>query len=332
MPGTTNFLQFNPTQANQETDAEYMADSTRSGGAGVDAIWPSASANKTLYQVATMTAALGQMLANKGFSVSDSSYAALVSQLANILTTADQQGGLQNLVWSSSIVLNAAAFNAFAVPLQGPTNLSLTGVVAGRVYVVFYTQNGTGSWGVTFGSGFGPTSCQPDTTANVTSVQVFTADATLTLQPAGPIMSSGGINSTPIGNSNPSAGAFTTLRSATPNSSDNSTNVATTAWCVLGFAVSIGTSGYIKFPAWMGSIMFQWWSASLLANTGSAPYIAAIPISFSTNCLWASVTPSATSINGLSKIIGISPADKSHVMLANANNQNVQSFLLAIGY
>lgn len=187
MPGTTNFLQFNPMQANQETDAEYVSDSTRTDGAGVGAIFPSMSANKTLYQVTTMTAALGQMLANKGFSVSDASYSALVAQLANILTTADQQGGLQNLAWSSVMTLNAAAFSAFAIPLQGPTALALDGVVAGRLYTMLYIQNGSGGWGITFGSGFGPTASQPTSTAGSLSAQIFLADAALTLRPVAPL-------------------------------------------------------------------------------------------------------------------------------------------------
>ena len=215
MSGTSNFLQFNPTQATQETDAEYLADATRTSGALDGNAWPDVSANKVLYQVTTMTAALGQMLANKGFSVSDSNYAALVSQLANLLTTVDLRFGLQNLSWSSSIALNAQSFTAFAVPLQGSTTLSLTGVVAGQVYVLLYTQDSAGSHAVTFGSGFGSGAAQPDPGANILSVQVFLADAALVLRPAGPLMSRGGINNTSIGAAAPSSGVFTTLSLAT---------------------------------------------------------------------------------------------------------------------
>lgn len=263
MPGTTNFLQFNPTQANQETDAEYSLDSTRVGGAGVDAIWPSASANKTLYQATTMTAALGQMLANKGFSVSDASYAALVAQLANILTTADSTTGIQTLAWSPSITLNAASFNAFAVPLQGTTTLSLTGVVAGRVYVVFYTQNGVGSWGVTFGSGFSANAAQPDPAANLTSAQIFIADASLTLQPIGPLISSGGVNSTPIGNSKPSTGVFSSLICPTRTAGDSTTNAASTAFVTSAVAVSHGSNSYGYWERNSSGKLDQWGSATV---------------------------------------------------------------------
>ena len=211
MSGTTNFLQFNPSQANQETDAAYLADATRTGGALDGNGWPDVSANKTLYQVSTMTAALAQMLANKGFSVSDANYSALVSQLANILTTADGRGGLQNLSWSSSITLNAASFEGFAIPLQGATTLSLSGVSAGALYVALYTQDATGGRVVTFGSGFGAGAVQPDPAPYATSTQIFIANATLQLVPVGPLISSGGINNTPIGNSAPSSAVFTTL-------------------------------------------------------------------------------------------------------------------------
>jgi len=108
--GSTNFLPFNPTQANQDTDAEYLIDSTRTGGAGVDAIWPSKSANKTLYQASNGVYALMQMMANKGFVTSDANLATLTAVLANILTTADIPAALQSVSWASTVTLNAAAY------------------------------------------------------------------------------------------------------------------------------------------------------------------------------------------------------------------------------
>lgn len=185
MAGTTNILVFNPSQANQETDAAYLTDATRTGGAGVDGIWPSNSANKTLYQISTVVAALAQMMANKNFSISDSNYAVLVAQLSNILTTTDLRSGVQALVWSPSITLNAATFAAFAVPLQGATTVSASGVVPGQVYVVMYAQDLAGGHTVTFGTGFGAAATQP-ASAGV-STQIFVADATSILRPAAPL-------------------------------------------------------------------------------------------------------------------------------------------------
>ncbi len=53
----------------------------------------------------------------------------------------------------------------------------------------------------------------------------------------------------------------------TQASSDNSTKVATTAWAKVGLSVSMGNSGYIKFPTWMGGFTFQWGQASTAAST-----------------------------------------------------------------
>jgi hypothetical protein len=307
MAGTTNILVFNPSQANQETDAAYLTDATRTGGAGVDGIWPSNSANKTLYQISTVVAALAQMMANKNFSISDSNYAVLVAQLSNILTTTDLRSGVQALVWSPSITLNAATFAAFAVPLQGATTLLVTGATAGQVYVVIYTQDSVGGHTVTFSTGFTGGDAQPDPTIGISSIQVFVALTTTQLAPVGPLISAGGVNNTPIGNSSPSTGAFTTLAattvsattgafttltSATPASSDNSTKTATTAWSKLGFAISLAANGYIKLPNWLGGFIIQWCYGTGCTTGGLDPLTQSItfPLMFPTACFAAFVS------------------------------------------
>jgi hypothetical protein len=95
MPGSTNFLQFNPPANNQETDATYVADATRLGGIVFNQIMSSLLGNKILYQSSIMTAALAGALVAKGFSPNDGSAAPatalrnLEGVLGNILTTAD---------------------------------------------------------------------------------------------------------------------------------------------------------------------------------------------------------------------------------------------------
>jgi hypothetical protein len=89
MAGTTNAQQWNPTQANQETDAAYTADAQRSGGAVDLTEFPSALANKLFYQVSTYITALGTMLANKGYSNNDANLANLTTVMANLMTSAD---------------------------------------------------------------------------------------------------------------------------------------------------------------------------------------------------------------------------------------------------
>ena len=85
----TNFLQWNPSKVNQEDDTEYAVDSQRLGGADLEELFPSETANKLFYQVATMVAGIGQMMSNKGYTMSDANFANLVTALANILTKAD---------------------------------------------------------------------------------------------------------------------------------------------------------------------------------------------------------------------------------------------------
>ena len=280
MSGTTNFLQFNPTQANQETDAEYAGDATRTSGALDGNAWPDSSANKTLYQVSTMTAALGQMLANKGFSVSDANYDALVAQLANLLTTIDLRFGLQNLSWSASIVLNAQTFTAFAVPLQGTTALSLTGVVAGQVYAILYSQDTAGAHAVTFGSGFDANATQPDSGPSVLSAQLFLADATLVLRPIGPLISRGGVNGTPIGVGVAAPGRFTTLTlSGGAPAGQVLTGDGTNFVPAAAPGYTSGSSGTGRWEKNPSGRITQWGTGT---TTGSgSPQVFSMPIAFS---------------------------------------------------
>jgi len=88
MAAPTNFLQWNPSQINQESDAEYLSETQRTGGA-VTGIFPSELANKMFYQVTTFVAALATALVNKGYEMQDVDLSALITAMANILTKAD---------------------------------------------------------------------------------------------------------------------------------------------------------------------------------------------------------------------------------------------------
>ena len=79
---STNFLQWNPSTTNQETDPEYLADSQRTGGAVNNTPFLAPLGNKAFYQWSTFCAAFGQMMANKGYSTSDASVSALAAVLA----------------------------------------------------------------------------------------------------------------------------------------------------------------------------------------------------------------------------------------------------------
>lgn len=92
MPGTQNFLQFNPNGQNMESDAQYLADALRSGGFANPSIVSSVLLNKALYQLSTFIAAFAQSLATKNYSVTDASLANLAATLANVMTLADMAG------------------------------------------------------------------------------------------------------------------------------------------------------------------------------------------------------------------------------------------------
>jgi len=282
--GSTNFLAFNSSQANQETDAQYLIDATRTGGAGVDAIWPSPSANKTLYQAAGGVYALMQMMANKGFTTNDTNLATLTAVLANILTTADVPGNLQVLPWASSWTLNAAAYQGFQIALQGTTTLAFTGQTAGELVALLFVQDGAGGRAVVYPSNV-VGGAQPDPTPAITSVQVFKVDSTLTLRAVTPMVSPSGQGGTPIGAFDPSTGAFTTLAASaaatapTVAVSDSSTNVATTAWVRSVMSGLITGNGYIKLP---GGLILQWGQCPS-TNYGT-PTVQNFAIAFPTAC------------------------------------------------
>jgi hypothetical protein len=89
LPGTNNFLTFNPNAVNQENDTAYAADTQRSGGLIPNAPLPSSLLNKALFQPTRFAQALAQALANKGFNLSDANLTALITVMSNIITSVD---------------------------------------------------------------------------------------------------------------------------------------------------------------------------------------------------------------------------------------------------
>lgn len=119
MVGSTNFLVFNPGQVNMETDAQYAADSQRTGGAPNGTPFPSRTGNKLFYQASSGVAALMQMMANKGFNCTDTNYGTLTGVLAAIQTTADMKSPLVVVPFSPSANFNAGVANGFQITLTG---------------------------------------------------------------------------------------------------------------------------------------------------------------------------------------------------------------------
>ncbi|QOK91585.1 hypothetical protein HF908_08900 [Ralstonia pseudosolanacearum] len=131
----------------------------------------------------------------------------------------------------------------------------------------------------------------------------------------------------------------------TAAANDNTTKLSTTAWiwnniqslvssCIsavatsAGFASSLGTNGYVKFPSWLGGWIFQWGLTSITANTDASINF---PISFT------SAVYSITNSNGYTQgsgtinqpvVTGVSPSLSSFV-LRSTNGTSV--FWMAAG-
>lgn len=172
MAGTTTALQWNPTQANQESNAAYLADGQRVGGATNPSIFDAVLANKLFNQLSNYIFALFTMYANKGFTTDDSNISTLITQCANFLTTADVKTGLEYVSYSPTLVFDASHYAGFQVTLTGDLSFTITGASIGDLVTLAFTQDGIGGRAVTYPSnvvGGGA----PSTTPNSNNVQLF---------------------------------------------------------------------------------------------------------------------------------------------------------------
>lgn len=173
MPGTTNLIQFNPGQANQESDTAYAADSTRSGGAGTGSVFGSSLANKLFYQLSTFVAAFGNMMALKGYSLSDASLSTMQGVLANLITSADINGNLIVVSYAPSVTFNCSTNNGFQITLTGNVTASaFSGLAVGQEITIGILQDGSGGRTFTWPTGLNGAGT-PDPTPNTMSSQRF---------------------------------------------------------------------------------------------------------------------------------------------------------------
>jgi len=96
------FLQWNPSEANQDPDAVYQTDPLRVNGIATNATFPSPTANKLFYQLSTFVTALAQVMVAKGYTIDDASLSALETNLAGIVTGKDNP--TFNLLTAASIL------------------------------------------------------------------------------------------------------------------------------------------------------------------------------------------------------------------------------------
>lgn len=204
---TTNFLQWNPNAANQESDATYGSDSQRSGGAGVGSIFASVLANKLFYQLSIFVTALATALRNKGYTTTDgatspsTALAALTAVLANLVTNADLQnsGAPYGGAFFSNASLQASSTSTNPPVTDSSTRIATTSFVNSQHYVTGEVapqrlQGGTngGSTSVTFPHAFSNTPVvalgMTNGTANIVSGSISTTGFSLNLSAGGQIV------------------------------------------------------------------------------------------------------------------------------------------------
>jgi hypothetical protein len=327
--GSTNFQFFNPTETNQETDAEWLADSIRAGGVAVDDILPSPFLNKLWYQANNGVTALMTMMANKGFTTLDTNLATLTAVLANLLTTADVPLGLQVLSWSPTLALDASRYAGFQVTLGGVTSVSITGQAAGALIALLWVQDGTGGRTVTFSGSFSG-AAQPDPTPGVTSCQLFKVNAALILEALTPAVSVAGMGGMAIGAVNPAPGNFSALTCPTRPLGDNTTNAATTAFIKAAITASY-TSGSNANGYWQkdanGKIQ-QWGRVATDINGGSLPV--SFPVPFA-NAVSISVVVATYSVTDRITYVQYGSISTTGFTIANNGSQGYACWQ-AVGY
>lgn len=150
MPGSTNFLTFNPAANNQENDATYNTDITRTGGVLLDQILPSPLANKMWFQSAQFISAFCTMMADKGFSPMDGAgvgggFNALVAVLTNVKTSADFTASIVLVPYATSITFDANLGSGFDLTLTGNVSAStLINQAPGDIFTFIIAQDATG--------------------------------------------------------------------------------------------------------------------------------------------------------------------------------------------
>jgi hypothetical protein len=176
---SSNFVLFNGTSSgvvssNTESDALYLADTTRTGGITTGEIFASPLANKMFYQWSCFVYAFSQMM--------------LVAVLANVKTAADFLTSILTVSYSGSIAFDATKTAQWWLTLTGNVTAStLTGQVAGQQLVFILTQDATGGRTFSWPSNVpvhGTISALP----NVTSIQLFDVLPNGTIYPIAPMI------------------------------------------------------------------------------------------------------------------------------------------------
>jgi hypothetical protein len=138
MAGSSNFQDHNPALTNTESDATYATDALRTGGIATNNTLPSPWLNKIWRQSSVFCAAFGDMMAAKGYTVSDAVRSTLAGVLANLMTAADFAAAFASAFASA---ISGYATQAWVTALGYATQAWVTAgfsiYLAGSGYIVF---------------------------------------------------------------------------------------------------------------------------------------------------------------------------------------------------
>lgn len=97
----------------------------------------------------------------------------------------------------------------------------------------------------------------------------------------------------------------------TPASTDNSKKVVNTEWAKFGFAILKATDGYIKLPAWLGGLIFQWGKVNAVASGGAVTVT--FPLYFPNAVLSNGATINNTAGNGTAMSAGVGTPNQTNM-------------------
>lgn len=355
MAGTTNFQQFNPGAANQETDAQYTADSQRSGGTINGQIFNDKLANKLFYQLSTWITAQANSMANKGYSPMDTDVNTLEGVLANIVTFADLKPNMVTVPFSSNPVFDASSSNGFRIDLAGNvTSSTLTGSTVGQIVTFYIVSGNPGNYTFAWPSNVvNPPNVQTQSTGNLMTYQ-FISDGSnlyplstfinflqseisaLQTSVAGkqanlgftPVQQGGGAGQ---GTNKLYIGWGTSRLKAQVDSTDLGQFVFDS-----NFSGSLVTNGWTKLP---NGLILQWCQGTPLSGTQNGVVFSTnFPIGFPSACLFSSVSPLATGSDygemPVTVVTSWSSTGVSYYYQRNADHggMTITPLIFAIGY
>ncbi len=289
MSGSSNFQVWNPLAANQENDAAYAADAQRSGGA-TTGLFPSITANKLFYQLSTMVAAIGAMLAAKGYTVADSDLVGLTATLENLLDT--QGGNLTGAINEASATVAAAATmnigaaNAAFIDItgSGQTITAFDGIQKGTARILYFEGANTFTHSASL-------VCPGNQDLSVSAGDIVIARSmgggtwTLVYLPASGWMPADGTLTKAASGLKVTPNIFAALAGSSGQVFNAAAGTSGSQVVNLGqFAAGLGGSGYQKLPS---GLIFQWGITNALGSRNARTIT--LPISFPTAFVFAGV-------------------------------------------